>query len=137
MVLAANGNSYVVDGLNEGDQLQYSFTYWDTSLNGARDSEVFNEIFSLNTPDDPEPVTGAQQAGGDVLFTVTNQAWADVHYQVNGGIQQNHRMIQSGGYNRFVLSGLHPGDSVTYNFTYWDTTLGYAVVTGQTVLVFQ
>lgn len=65
------------------------------------------------------------------MFTVRTTSWADVHYTVNGGGQQNFRMRQDGGVNTFTTSGLKIGDVVRYNFTYWDVAKNYAVDTVQ------
>ena len=70
------------------------------------------------------------QAGATSLtFTVRTTSWADVHYAVNGGGQQNLRMRQDAGVNTYTAGGLKIGDVVKYSFTYWDTTKNYAVDT--------
>lgn len=63
---------------------------------------------------------GTQPIGStSVEFYVMSNAWADVHYSLNGGPQQNLRMTQNGGRNTYVIRGLKSGDRVSYNFTYW------------------
>ena len=70
------------------------------------------------------------QAGATTLnFCVRSSSWADVHYTVNGGGQQNVRMRQNAGVNTYAAGGLKIGDVVRYNFTYWDSAKNYAVDT--------
>ena len=56
-------------------------------------------------------------AGGNVQFYVDDAPWADVHYIVNNGAQQNLRMTHSGGNNSYTLAGIPAGASVRYRFT--------------------
>lgn len=73
---------------------------------------------------------GVEAAGAEnIAFFVNTSAWADVHYVVNGGVQQNIRMTQTGTSNVFTASGINSGDSVEYFFTYWDTDAGHSIVT--------
>ena len=68
--------------------------------------------------------TGLTVTGADSIeFFVNTPDWADVHYIVNGGGQQNVRMTQSGGKNTWPLTGLSNGDVVDYSFTYWDASI--------------
>jgi hypothetical protein len=60
---------------------------------------------------------GHSISGGNVQFYVNNAPWADVHYTINGGLQQNIRMAQAGGNNTFTLSNVPGGATVTYRFT--------------------
>ncbi|NQY37582.1 MAG: hypothetical protein HRT37_21990 [Alteromonadaceae bacterium] len=53
-------------------------------------------------------------------FFVNVNAWADVHYILNGGGQQNFRMTNTANGNIKTLSGLNHGDIIGYNFTYFD-----------------
>ena len=55
-----------------------------------------------------------------ITFFVNAEGWADVHYRVNGGGQQNVRMSHFGSSNTKALSGLVAGDVVAYSFTYLD-----------------
>ncbi|GIC79145.1 hypothetical protein FMO003_36730 [Moritella sp. F3] len=65
-------------------------------------------------------MTGIEQVGSDsVNFYVDNNAWADVHFKINGGGQRNIRMLESGSGNHFQLNNLSIGDSIVYSFTYW------------------
>ncbi|NHZ66911.1 hypothetical protein F1735_32320 [Massilia sp. CCM 8694] len=58
-------------------------------------------------------------------------SWADVHYTVNSGGQQNIRLRQDAGNNTYAAGGLKAGDVVKYSFTYWDVAKNYAVDTAQ------
>lgn len=56
-------------------------------------------------------------SSSSVQFFVRDAVWADVHYQVNGGGQQNLRMNVSGVNHSFDLGGLASGATVRYFFT--------------------
>ncbi|GIQ69039.1 glycoside hydrolase family 81 [Xylanibacillus composti] len=54
-----------------------------------------------------------------VHFTPTTPAaYVDIHYTVNGGIQQNLRMSLSGSAWTQAIGGLSSGDTIAYWFTY-------------------
>lgn len=59
-----------------------------------------------------------QISDSSVTFYVNSTGWADVHYSLNGGGQQNLRMLVANGRNEFTVSGLTSGDVITYFFTY-------------------
>lgn len=85
---------------------------------------------SGTTPPPPSGPTYATQTSATTLqFTTTTGSWADVHYTVNNGTQQNVRMRLDGTTNTYVAGGLKIGDVVRYSFTYWDTARNYAVDT--------
>lgn len=81
---------------------------------------------------DPTP-TGptwvSQPSATTLQFNTSTGSWADVHYTVNNGPQQNVRMRLDGNTNTYMAGGLKIGDVVRYNFTYWDTARNYAVDT--------
>jgi beta-glucanase (GH16 family) len=52
-----------------------------------------------------------------VQFFVNGASWADVHYQINGGVQLNVRMTASGANHTYGVSGLSNGNTVRYFFT--------------------
>lgn len=62
-------------------------------------------------------------------FFVNSGSWADIHYKINNGLQQNVRMTQSGGRNTISLNGLVDSDVVDYNFTYWDPAINAQIDT--------
>lgn len=82
------------------------------------------------SPPPPSGPTSATQTSATTLqFTTTTGGWADVHYTVNNGTQQNVRMRLDGTTNTYSAGGLKIGDVVRYSFTYWDTARNYAVDT--------
>ncbi|WP_229519127.1 glycoside hydrolase family 16 protein [Massilia rhizosphaerae] len=82
------------------------------------------------TPPPPSGPTYVTQTSATTLqFTTTTGGWADVHYTVNDGVQQNVRMRLDGTTNTYSAGGLKIGDVVRYSFTYWDTARNYAVDT--------
>ena len=56
-------------------------------------------------------------SGSSVRFHVNNAAWADVHYTINNGAQQNIRMTVSGSNNTYDLTNVPAGALVRYFFT--------------------
>ncbi|MFC4699996.1 di-heme oxidoredictase family protein [Glaciecola siphonariae] len=59
-----------------------------------------------------------QVSDSSVVFYVRTTGWADVHYSVNGGAQQNLRMQVVNGRNEYRLDNLNNGDAISYWFTY-------------------
>ena len=129
-----------ITGLNSGDRVSYWFTYWKNT--GACDTGVYSCTFE-GSPSSPTPTptpsltptptptpTGTPEAGftqgASVLSTSSltlwfsgTVSWVDVHYRVNGGLEQNCRMSQGSGRWEQNVTGLNPGDRVSYWFTYW------------------
>jgi hypothetical protein len=56
-------------------------------------------------------------SSSSVQFFVRDAAWADLHYQVNGGGQLNVRMTANGSNHTFDVGGLTTGTIVRYFFT--------------------
>ena len=113
-----------------------------SSIDGALPSSSFQfaiddivwESGGGGTTPQPEPSgpTSVSQTSSTMLqFRTTTGGWADVHYTVNNGPQQNVRMQQSGANNTYTAGGLKIGDVVRYWFTYWDAQRGFAVDTQQ------
>ena len=64
---------------------------------------------------------GAVRINGDTAqLYINTSAWADAHYLINNGPQQNVRMPVVNGVNRLDISGLNNQDQIVYWFTYWD-----------------
>jgi hypothetical protein len=84
---------------------------------------------TTTTPTGPTWVT--QTSSTTLQFSTNTGSWADVHYTVNNGAQQNVRMRLDGTTNTFSAGGLKIGDVVRYTFTYWDTARNFAVDTAQ------
>ncbi len=104
---------------------------WDSGTAGTTPTNPTNPT-TPTTPTTPtQPYTVNQTGATTLQFIVSTSSWADVHYTVNGGPQQNVRLRQNSGTNTFDAGGLKIGDVVRYNYTYWDTTKNYAVDTAQ------
>lgn len=58
-----------------------------------------------------------ETSASSVRFYVNDAPWADLHYQVNGGVQLNVRMHPSGSNHTYDVSGLPSGATVRYFFT--------------------
>lgn len=83
------------------------------------------------TPPPSGPTYVTQLSATTLQFTANTGSWADVHYTVNGGAQQNVRMRLDGSSNTYIAGGLKIGDVVRYSFTYWDPARNYAIDTAQ------
>jgi beta-glucanase (GH16 family) len=94
---------------------------------------------SGTTPPPPPsgPTYVTQTSATTLQFTTTTGGWADVHYTVNNGVQQNVRMRLDGTTNTYSAGGLKIGDVVRYSFTYWDAARNYAVDTAQQTYTMQ
>jgi beta-glucanase (GH16 family) len=95
----------------------------------AIDDIVWDSGTATSTPAPSGPTFATQTSATTLQFTTTTGSWADVHYTVNNGGQQNVRMRLSGTTNTFIAGGLKSGDVVRYSFTYWDTARNGAVDT--------
>lgn len=81
------------------------------------------------TPTPTGPTWVTQASSTTLQFNTNTGSWADVHYIVNNGAQQNVRMRLDGTTNTYIAGGLKIGDVVRYSFTYWDPARNYAVDT--------
>ena len=97
----------------------------------AIDDIVWDSGTGTSTPPASGPTSVTQTSATTLQFTTTTGSWADVHYTVNGGAQQNVRMRLDGTTNTYSAGGLKIGDVVRYSFTYWDAARNYAVDTAQ------
>lgn len=98
----------------------------------AIDDIVWDSGTTTTTPPPSSGPTSVSQTSSTTLqFATTTGGWADVHYTVNNGGQQNLRMRLDGSTNTYTAGGLKIGDVVRYSFTYWDTARNYAVDTAQ------
>ncbi len=93
--------------------------------------DIVWESGTTTTPPPSGPTYVTQTSATTLQFTTTTGSWADVHYTVNNGTQQNVRMRLDGTTNTYSAGGLKIGDVVRYSFTYWDTARNYAVDTAQ------
>lgn len=96
-------------------------TYTDNS------SGVDNSTGGTTNPPSTEAPTqapsgnyGVTQSGSTATFYVNNAEFADIHYIVNDGAQNNVGMTNTSGTSNYTynLSNLNPGDVVKYFFTY-------------------
>jgi len=97
----------------------------------AIDDIVWDSGSTGTPPPSTGPTSVTQTSATTLQFNTTTGSWADVHYTVNNGAQQNVRMRLDGGTNTYVAGGLKIGDVVRYSFTYWDTARNFAVDTTQ------
>ncbi len=88
-------------------------------------------------PPETGPTSVSQTSSTMLQFRTTTGGWADVHYTVNNGPQQNVRMQLANGVNTFTAGGLAIGNVVRYSFTYWDTARNFAVDTAQQTYTMQ
>jgi beta-glucanase (GH16 family) len=95
----------------------------------AIDDIVWDSGTTAPPPPPSGPTYATQTSATTLQFTTTTGSWADVHYTVNNGTQQNVRMRLDGTTNTYSAGGLKIGDVVRYSFTYWDTARNYAVDT--------
>lgn len=97
----------------------------------AIDDIVWDSGSGATPPPSTGPTSVTQTSATTLQFNTSTGSWADVHYTVNNGAQQNVRMRLDGGTNTYVAGGLKIGDVVRYSFTYWDTARNFAVDTAQ------
>ena len=95
----------------------------------AIDDIVWDSGTTTQPPAPTGPTYVTQTSATTLQFTANTGSWADVHYTVNNGVQQNVRMRLDGSSNTYIAGGLKIGDVVRYSFTYWDTARNYAVDT--------
>jgi CxxC motif-containing protein (DUF1111 family) len=150
---AANAADYLVEGSNDNTQWTMLASFSDGTFGDRIDNldvvgsyryvrmvgisrSVGNNwgysIFEMEVygGDAAGGFSGATQLDADSAeFFVNSNSWADIHYKINGALQQNVRMTQSGGRNTLALNGLTNGDVVDYNFSYWDTSINRQIDT--------
>nr|WP_308632524.1 glycoside hydrolase family 16 protein [Massilia sp. YIM B02763] len=97
----------------------------------AIDDIVWDSGTGSTPPPSSGPTSVTQTSATTLQFTTTTGSWADVHYTVNNGGQQNVRMRLDGSTNTYIAGGLKIGDVVRYSFTYWDAARNFAVDTAQ------
>ncbi|WP_141500846.1 family 16 glycosylhydrolase [Paenibacillus luteus] len=66
-----------------------------------------------------DAVRGLKKAGNNLTFYVNGATFADLHYKINNGAQQNVAMTSAGNGNyTYPVNNLQSGDTVEYFFTY-------------------
>lgn len=110
-----------------------------SSFQFAIDDIVWESGSGGTTPPPAEtgPTSVSQTSSTMLQFRTTTGGWADVHYTVNNGPQQNVRMQLANGVNTFTAGGLAIGNVVRYSFTYWDAARNFAVDTAQQTYTMQ
>lgn len=152
---SSNRWQWDVNGLSNGDTISYWFTYEKSNLayNTGSFSYTHNGTVPTATnvpptatavlptstsipPTATQPPIGDYSQGVDSLNgstaqiwfdSMVNSAWVDVHYTVNGGNQQNLRMVYNSSNSRWQwnVNGLSNGAVISYWFTYEKNNLAY------------
>ncbi|ACE83197.1 glucan endo-1,3-beta-glucanase, putative, glu81A [Cellvibrio japonicus Ueda107] len=99
----------------------------DSNYLGSFNDKTSSLVVSLNTSSSSSsssssvasaPYGHSITGGSSVRFHANNAAWADIHYTVNNGAQQNIRMTHNAdNSNTFDLTGIPAGATVRYFFT--------------------
>jgi endoglucanase Acf2/chitodextrinase len=111
MTASGGNNSYTLASVPAGATVTYRFTI---GLAGGGATETAWITFTVGTQNGAH---GHTISGANVQFYANNAPWADLHYTINGGGQQNIRMTAAGGNNTYTLANVPSGTSVTYRFT--------------------
>ena len=118
-----------IDGSLPGSAFQFAIDdiVWESGGGGT----------TTPPPVTSSPTSATQISSTMLQFATTTGGWADVHYTVNNGAQQNVRMQLNGSTNTYTAGGLKSGDVVRYWFTYWDAQRNFAVDTTQQTYTMQ
>lgn len=118
-----------IDGSLPGSAFQFAIDdiVWESGGGGT----------TTPPPVTSSPTSATQTSSTMLQFATTTGGWADVHYTVNNGAQQNVRMQLNGSTNTYTAGGLKSGDVVRYWFTYWDAQRNFAVDTTQQTYTMQ
>lgn len=111
-VANANSTSFTVTGLSANTTYGFSVSAYDAAGNESAQSASLSVKTSANNNN-----YGHQINGNSVQFYVNNAPWADVHYVVNNGAQQNIRMTHLTGNNSYAVNNMANGSTVKYFFT--------------------
>lgn len=110
----------------------YGYSIWSFKVYGASSgtssaatskassSKANSSIAVTSSQPSSTPATGSGHtiaSSNSVRFYVNNATWADLHYTINGGAQQNIRMAYSNSANTYTLSAIPNGAIVRYFFT--------------------
>jgi hypothetical protein len=109
----ANGCEIIVIGDDDNDGVNNDLDLCPNTPAGATVDVVGCEVFGTSWG-----VTDLNGSMVTVYLTTTD--WADIHYVLNNGAQQNVRMVQNGTRNEWNISGLNDGDTLRFWFTYLD-----------------
>ncbi len=127
---ADNTNTLTLTGLASGAVVRYSYTIGLTAGGQTDTSWVQFSCCTVTATSAATSTSVASSAvassgngytvlsGSSVKFYVNNAPWADIHYTLNGGGQQNIRMTHNAdNSNSFTLSGIAAGAVVRYSYT--------------------
>lgn len=107
----SSASSYVDISSSKSSSSSVQSSSKPSSVSSSVSSSVKSSSSSAGT------TYGHTVSGNSASFYVNNAPWADIHYTVNGGAQQNIRMTVSGSNNTFTLNNLPSGAIVNYSFT--------------------
>jgi endoglucanase Acf2 len=125
---------YSVDGLKDGDVIQYAFIYEDggkevTSPNSQHTYRCGGSTPPSDVLDDTVDYKLSLQheaEGLEVVFQAKKEStFVDLHYKINQGTQQNVRMQQDGNTWTYPINNLKSGDKVSFFLTYDVKGAGY------------
>ncbi len=113
----ATTNALSVTGLSAITPYTVSVIAVDTSANVSTASSV--GFTTLDEPVTPacDTVCANNLNSNTVRITVQDGGIADLHYNINGGAQQNVRMSTVDGHHQYDVSNLNPGDVVNFFVT--------------------
>jgi beta-glucanase (GH16 family) len=96
-----------------------------SSLASSMQSSIKSSVKSSVANSSSVPATNGYTVltGTSVKFFANNAAWADIHYTVNNGGQQNIRMTHNAdNSNTYTLTGIPAGALVKFNYTIGQAT---------------
>ena len=116
---ASVGTSTTTGFTNSGLSASTAYTFTVRAYDAAGNESANSNSLTVTTNADGGGGGGSGHttAGSNVQFFVNNAPWADVHYTLNNGPQQNIRMTAAGGNNTYTLPNVAAGTSVRYRFT--------------------
>ncbi|NBI30090.1 glycosyl hydrolase [Chengkuizengella marina] len=147
-VRAQNNNGvwkYTIKGLNEGSQVSFSYTYtkgtpaysspwYDYTVGSPSGGEEPTEPTEPAVPDN-EIISGADYTisieklnSDQAVFKfvpTSDSGFADIHYTIDNGVQQNVRTVHKNGTWEYTISGLQAGSMINFFYTYNKGQLAY------------
>lgn len=142
---ADNTNTYTVNNIPAGAVVRYSYTVgqavgavdtaWvqftmptsvsssSSSKSSVASSSSSKSSVASSSSSSVAPANGyTKLTTTSVKFYANNAPWVDIHYTVNGGAQQNIRMIHNAdNTNTFTVTGIPAGSVVRYFYTIGQT----------------
>jgi hypothetical protein len=134
-----NTNTYILTGLPSGALVKYNFTVgplvggaYDTAwgqftlpVSSSKSSVASSVASSVKSSVASSSSSSAAASNGyskptatSVKFYVNNASWADVHYTIAGGGQQNVRLTHNAdNTNTLTVTGVPTGSTVKFSYT--------------------